>query len=97
LDANTGEARVRIDQGGLDGSGPLFEILDGIAPLRSDEPDSAARPMREALLVGAQHTAFACVTGSRKSLVLIVAPNSFSVALGWSLLRRIADAAEGGA
>jgi hypothetical protein len=94
FDAHTNEVRAGVDHGGLDGSGALFDILKGVVPVRDSEAGAGQSPTRQALIVGAQHTAFACATASGKWLVLIVALNSFSVALGWSLLRRVAEAAE---
>ena len=97
FDANSGVTRAGIDHGGLDGARPLFDILNGLSPVQSAEPDALDPPGREVLIVGAQHASFACVTSSQKWLVLIVASSSFSVALGWSLLRRVAAVAEAAA
>ncbi|MET0793189.1 MAG: hypothetical protein ABW061_16835 [Polyangiaceae bacterium] len=96
FDASTGEPREGIDRGGLEGAAALFDLLRGIAPVRGPEPEPGSNEPqgREVLIVGAQQSAFACVTSSRRWLVLIVAPSSLSVALGWSLLRRVAAASE---
>lgn len=93
-DASTGETRTGIDRGGLEGARVLFDILLETAPVAGVELDASVSAAREALIVGAQHATFACVTVSHNWLVLIVTSSSFSVALGWSLLRRIAAAAE---
>jgi hypothetical protein len=94
FDADTGKPTAGLDHGTLECTPAMFDILLSIAPVRSAEPEAVEATTREALLVEAHQTAFACVTRCRKWVVLIVAPNSFSVTLGWSLLRRVAAAAE---
>src|SRR3954454_3915137 len=84
VDAGTGLVRAGIDHGGLDGSRALFEILAGAAPVERSDPELDSPLGREVLIVGAQHSSFACLTSSSKWRVVLVAPSTFSVALGWS-------------
>lgn len=95
FDAATGEHHAGIDRGGLDGAGPLFDLLGGVTPISVAAEEISELATREVLIVGSRHASFACVTPSRRWLVLLVAPSSLSVALGWSLLRRVAAVAEG--
>jgi hypothetical protein len=94
FDAATGEPHAGVDRGGLEGAEPLFALLGGLSPVRSATDDSREPSAREVLIVGGRHAAFACVTSSHRWLVLLVAPSSLSVALGWSLLRKVAAVAE---
>lgn len=59
-----------------------------------DDAPASGEVSHELLVVGAAGMTFACVTTQRRSMVILVVPMEMSVALGWSLLRRVAAVAE---
>jgi hypothetical protein len=77
----------------------ILEVLTGVRPVSnvfvSGSPHAPCEVAGELLVVGTERTVFACVAKARRWLVLLVAPPSMSVALGWTLLRHVAMAADG--
>jgi hypothetical protein len=98
IDADTGKALAGVDRGASSTAAALLEVLSGRAQVASPfgraPSTAAANAAQEFLIVGDEHATFACLTGVTRYFVLLVAPTSLSVALGWSLLRRIVAAAE---
>ena len=94
IDAATGNALATIDRGGADKAGALLELLLGRATDEFQGDQASVREAQELLVVGDERAVFACLTGVTRYFVLLVAPTSLSVALGWSLLRRVVAAAE---
>src|SRR3954465_10612231 len=68
FDACCGEIRAGVDHGGVASVAPLLDLLTGSVPVAGADRSAFDRGAREALIVGSQHTAFACVTSSRKWL-----------------------------
>jgi hypothetical protein len=100
LDFATGILLAGADHSDLAGAESLRTMLLTRAPLanpfirafgHADVPG-----VGELLIVGAQRALFAGITQSEERIVILVAAPMTSVALGWSVLRRIVALAEPG-
>jgi hypothetical protein len=99
LDTETGRPLGGGDDDDTYAARAILDILVGRVPVANATQDADLAPgsgaLRELLVVGPQRAVFATLTRGHRRFALLVAPSGMSVALVWSLLRRIAVAAEG--
>jgi hypothetical protein len=99
VDAATGAVLAGEGGGAARDVAAILEVLRSRTPVPSpfDRAPSAGAvdDAREILVVGGGRALFVSLTRRRDRAALLVTPTAMSIALGWSLLRRVLHAAEG--